>query len=255
MNSINKLDYEIETKSTEEQVQNRRNLYKLFEERPLPVEHLLSNMGLYMRSASLVKLLFVNELYEYIIDVPGVIVEAGIWWGQNICLFENLRAIHEPFNKSRRIIGFDTFDGYTGFTDKDVQGDVVKHGGYGVSEGYRSYLDQLVRFHESNNVMGHVHTYELIEGDVTEMVPEYFENHPETLVALLYVDLGLYKPTKACLETIKPRLLPGSVILMDDLNSEEMPGETIAFREVFQNTPFTIRKSRFIPDRSIVVIK
>ena len=37
---------------------------------------------------------------------------------------------------------------------------------------------------------------------------EFFEKHPETVVALAYFDMGLYDPTKAALEAIQPHLVP-----------------------------------------------
>ena len=45
-------------------------------------------------------------------SATGALIEFGTWRGQNLVLLENLRAIHEPFNKQRTIIGFDTFAGY-----------------------------------------------------------------------------------------------------------------------------------------------
>jgi len=104
--------YREETKASEAQIKHREVLYKLFRERPMPDDQLLTNLGLYMRSSALAKILFLNELYELIVNLPGVIVEFGTWWGQNLVVFENLRAIYEPFNQNRRIIGFDTFKGY-----------------------------------------------------------------------------------------------------------------------------------------------
>ena len=108
--------YEMETKSSVEQIKHREILYKLFRERPLSDEELLICPGLYMRSSALAKILFIDEAYKLIIDKPGIIVEFGTWWGQNLILFENLRAIYEPFNQSRRIVGFDTFTGYPKLT-------------------------------------------------------------------------------------------------------------------------------------------
>jgi len=260
------LGYELETKSTDQQIQQRTKIQKLFEERPMPDSHLLVSLGLYMRSSALVKILFINEIYEKIRDVPGVIVEFGVWWGQNLILFENLRAIHEPFDQTRRVIGFDTFEGYDGFSDLDKSkgsqessfksyADVVKRGGYAVSSGYENYLNELLAAHEGVNVLGNIRKHSLVKGNVVESVPEYFGKNPYIVVALAYFDLALYEPTKVALETIKPRLVPGSVILLDELNYPEAPGETIAFREVFKDIDYSIEKSKFIRDKAIVTIK
>ena len=257
-------NYRLETKSTPSQIEQREKIHELFLNRPLPDEHLLVNLGLYMRSSVLAKALFINEIYELITNIPGVIVEFGVWWGQNLVLFENLRAIYEPFNHTRRIIGFDTFTGYASFSDKDSKSreavftsysSVVKEGGYSVSHGYREYLEELLASHEGNNVLGHLRKHRVIEGDVISTVPKFFAENPETIVALAYFDLALYEPTAKCLRAIRPHLIPGSLILLDELNYPEAPGETVAFKEAFRDITFTIKKSKYIPDKSIVIVK
>src|SRR6476620_3206404 len=90
----------------------RERLREMFVRAPLPVDDRMFNLGLYVRSSLLVKFLVMDDLYRRFKSVPGVLIEFGTWWGQNMVLLENLRAIHEPFNKQRSIIGFDTFDGY-----------------------------------------------------------------------------------------------------------------------------------------------
>ena len=41
-------------------------------------------------------------------------------------------------------------------------------------------------------------------------------------------DMDVYKPTKKVLDLIKPRLFKGSVLVFDELNHPQFPGETIA---------------------------
>ena len=40
-------------------------------------------------------------------------MEFGVEWGSTLSLLIKLRSIHEPYNYSRKIIGFDTFSGFT----------------------------------------------------------------------------------------------------------------------------------------------
>ena len=246
--------YKMETKASEAQMAHREVLYRLFRERPLPDDQLLINLGLYMRSSALAKLLFLNELYQLILDHPGIIVEFGTWWGQNLVVFENLRAIYEPFNASRRVIGFDTFKGYPSLSEQDRQSETIKIGGYKVSDDYRAYLAELLAYHETNNVLHNIRKHEVIEGDVVETAPKFFGAHPETVVALAYFDMALYEPTKVCLEALRPHLVSGSVIMFDELNSRDYPGETVAFREVLGNERYTLHKSKFMTDRSYLIM-
>lgn len=249
-------NFKTETNSSESQLNFRERLADMYQNSPISDEHMMTSFGLYLRSSALVKYLVINELYELIIDLPGSIVEFGTWYGQNLVLFENLRAIYEPFNKTRRIIGFDTFSGYSGFSDKDADGEVVTEGGYTVTSDYPTYLKELLAVHEGCNVLGHIRNqHSLVQGDVTETAPKYFDEHPETIVALAYFDMGLYEPTKAALNAIKPHLIPGSIILLDEFTWSETPGEAIAFKETFKDVPYTIRKSRYTAERAIITVK
>lgn len=251
---MTKYNYVQETKSSPEKLKEREILYSLFQSRPMPDDQLLTSLGLYMRSSALAKILFVNELYEHIVNIPGVIMEFGTWWGQNLVLFENLRAIYEPFNQNRRIIGFDTFKGYLQVSDKDVKGETIKEGGYTVSKGYQDYLNQILSYHEKNNILSNIKKHAIIAGDASVTLPKFFKDNPETIVALAYFDIALYEPTKKCLEALKPHLIRGSVIMFDELNSREYPGETVAFKEVFKATGFTLKRSRYMTDRTLAIM-
>ena len=234
---------------------HRNRLREMFEASPLPQDDLMFNLGLYVRSSLLVKFLVLHDVYARFKCVPGVLIEFGTWWGQNLVLLENLRAIHEPFNKQRTIIGFDTFTGYAPdgaiapeFTDT--------HHAYGTASGYPAYLAELLEVHEGNNAFGHIRgNCKLVQGDVQETAPRYFIDHPETLVAFAYFDMGPYEPTLAALRAIKPHLLPGSVILFDELTWAGAPGEAIAFKEVFDGANYRIEKCQFYPSKAIVTVQ
>ena len=102
--------------------------------------------------------------------------------------------------------------------------------------------------------MSHIRKYELVKGDMIETVPAYLEANPHTVIALAYFDLALYEPTRKCLEAIRPHLARGSVLAMDELNSADFPGETVAFNEVIGLRSYRLVRSRFLPDRTYVVI-
>lgn len=248
--------YANETTTSSEQLAFRRQLQELFAQSDLPDEDKMFNLGLFMRSSTLVKLLALDELYRRVVDLPGSIMEFGVWWGQNLVVYENLRAIHEPFNKQRRIVGFDTFTGYAGFGDRDKQGEIFNDGTYSTSADHQQYLSNLLEVHEGINVLGHMRgCHELVAGDITSTAPAYFERHPETLVAMAYLDVGLYEPTRAALQAIKPHLVPGSILVLDELTFREAPGEAIAFKEVFGTRGYRLEKCKLMPLKSIAVIE
>jgi len=247
--------YQQQVRADDRQLENRKRLYTLFKNTPIPVDQLLVNLPLYMRSSVVAKMLYFDELYRMILKIPGHILEFGVWWGQNLVLLENLRAVHEPYNHSRRIVGFDTFTGYPSPGDQDKGTYALEAGGYTVSEGYVQYLREILAYHEQENVMGHIKKTNIVVGDVRDTLGAFLAERPEFTIALAEFDLALYEPTKVALEAIKPRLLPGSVIALDEFNSGEMPGETQAFREVFGSRGYLVRRSAFLPDRTYVILQ
>lgn len=216
---------------------------------------MLVNLGLYLRSTGLAKILYLNELYLAIKNIPGIVVEFGVWWGANLALLESFRSVYEPYNWTRKIVGFDTFQGYPAISSQDGNSSYAAVGGYKVSDAYEEYLGRMLDAHEADNVLSHIKKHELVKGDVVETIDDYLTNNPQTIIALAYFDLALYEPTMKCLVAIRPYLVRGSVLAMDELNSHDYPGETIALREFFGSQRYRIVRSEFLPDRSCIVIE
>ncbi len=240
-----------QTRQNTSEMSHRKRMLEMFKDRPISDEELLVNTGLFLRSGALAKILFLNEVYQKIVPIPGCICEFGVWWGQSLALFENLRAVYEPYNHTRMIIGFDTFEGYKDVGEHDKRSETISEGVYGVSKDYVSYLDELLSLHEAENVMSHITKHRVVKGDVTETVPRYFVEHPEQLVSLAFFDLALYEPTKIALSAIVGRMVAGSVIAFDELNNASYPGETVAALEVLDLRQWSVARSRFLPDRTI----
>ena len=243
------------TSANAQALKSRQRLEEMFSSAPMPPDELMFNLGLFVRSSLLVKFLVMHELYQRIVHLPGALLEFGVWRGQNLILMENLRAIHEPFNKQRQIIGFDTFEGYSASSESKGLG--VEHDGtYQSGADYLPFLDELMAVHEGGNAFGHVSSgHELIAGDVTLTAPKYFAEHPEILVAFAFFDMGPYEPTLAALRAIRPHLMPGSVILFDELTWKGAPGEALAFKEVFSPSEYRLEKCALYPSKSIMTLK
>ena len=198
---------------------------------------------------------FLHEAYLNFVFLTGDIYVFGVWLWQDIVVFESMRAMLEPYNASRKIIGFDTFEGYESISEHDARSDVIADDGYAVKAGYKDFLEELLAYHRSENSMGHAVTHTLIEGDVTKTAQDYVEHHPESMVALAYFDMALYQPTLAALNSISDRLVPGGVIVMDELNDPRYPGETLAFRDWAQGRSYDISRSAILPDRTFITIR
>lgn len=81
-------------------------------------------------------------------------MEFGVRWGRDLSLLTNLRGLLEPYNFTRKIIGFDTFEGFSGTTSKD--GTFVKENDLSVSENYMEYLGKLLDLHDNNSPNNHI---------------------------------------------------------------------------------------------------
>ncbi len=242
-------------RGSDEEKRAREMILELFKRTPIPDDELLVNLGLYLRSTILAKILYLNELYQAIRNLPGIVIEFGVWWGANLALLESFRSVYEPYNWTRKVVGFDTFQGYPSIGGNDGTSSYAAVGGYTVTQGYEEYLRQILAAHEADNFMPHVTKYELVKGDVVETIDKYLEDNPQTVIALAYFDLALYEPTKKCLAAIRPYLVRGSVLALDELNSKEFPGETIAVRELLGLDRYRMVRSQFLPDRSYVLIE
>jgi hypothetical protein len=241
--------------SSGEEAQARDGLYQLLSSSPIPSDQLLANLGLFLDSKHLSRLLFMDFLYRQIIEVQGSIVELGTRWGQNAALFAALRGIYEPFNRHRRLIVFDTFTGFPALSSFDGDSDLMKVGQLATSAGYPEYLGRILAAHEALNPISHIKKHDICVGDAMVTLPEYLKRAPETIIALAYFDFDLYEPTKKCLEIIRPRLVKGSVLGFDELNDPDSPGETQALIEAFglnnirlRRFPHASRVSYFVVD-------
>lgn len=245
----------IKAYSSDEEMRNREGLLRLLLECPIPRDQLLSNLGLFLESKNLARILFMDFLFRQIVDVQGVVMEFGTRWGQNAALFAALRGIHDPFNRHRKIIAFDTFTGFPSLQREDGASEMMVLGQLTTTPGYAGYLEQVLQAHERANPLSHIRKFELRVGDASEQIDSYLAEHPETIVALAYFDFDLYGPTKKCLEAIRPRLTRGSVIGFDELNDPDSPGETLALMETFGLANLELKRMPGVSRVSYFVVK
>ncbi len=239
------------TKESSQEKSDRAEIIDFLQKCPIPDDQILPNLGLFLDSKHLSRILFMDFLYRQIIDVQGVVIDFGTRWGHNLALFSALRGIYEPFNRHRKIIGFDTFTGFPSTTEKD--GKLWHPGELTVSEGYVGYLSRLLELHENLNPIPHIRKFDIRVGGAAVEIVNYLQEAPETIVALAYFDFDLYEPTKKCLEAIRPRITKGSVLGFDELNDPDSPGETLALMETFglnqvslKRFPYASRVSYFV---------
>jgi hypothetical protein len=223
----------LKTLASGEEIERRTRIASLFRDCPIPDNEVVANVGIFQKRQELTKSLFFRELYQHILGVHGVIMEFGVRWGQNMITLNNLRGILEPYNHNRKIIGFDTFEGFPSVNKKDGGHASIQKGALSVTEAYEKYLQELLEFHEKECPLSHIRKNFLRKGDAVVELKKYLEEHPETIIAFAWFDFDIYEPTRKCLELIRPHLVKGSVVGFDELNDPGFPGETLALKEVF----------------------
>lgn len=198
------------------------------------------------------RLLYLNDLYRKIVDVPGVICEFGVQWGSTLTQLINLRSIYEPFNHSRIIYGFDTFSGFPSVNEMD--GNLYRKGDLATPNKYEDTLDRILALIESFPPLPHIKKFALIKGDASHTIEQWLDDNPHAIISLAIFDMDLYSPTKAVLEKIMPRLTKGSIIAFDELNCKAFPGETRALDEVIGLNNLRLRRSPLHPHGAWAVI-
>lgn len=241
--------------ANDEENNAREKFVELLKNSPLPDDCILPNLGLFINSKTLSRLLFMDFLYRQAIDIQGVIMDFGTRWGQNMSYFTALRSIYEPYNRHKRIIGFDTFEGFPSITEKDGNSEMIFQGNISVTKNYLEYLDQIMKCQEGDNPLAHIKKYDFVVGDACKGIYDYLEKNPETIVAMAYFDFDLYEPTKECLKAIKPRLVKGSVLGFDELNDHDSPGETAALMEIFGLNNVSLRRYRYASRVSYFIVE
>jgi hypothetical protein len=236
-----------------DEADRRVQLAQLLRQSPIPNQELMLNVGLYLTPQTLSRVLFMDFLYRQILDTQGIVVEFGCRWGQNMSLYTSLRGIYEPFNRLRRVVGFDTFSGFVSVADED--GKSVAAGDYATAPRYEDHLAQVLELQEKESPMGHLRKHQIIKGDATKTFPDFLARNPQTIVALAYFDFDLFEPTRDCLKQLEPYLTKGSVIGFDELNDDTTPGETVALREVFGLGRFAIKHYRHSARTSYLVVE
>src|ERR1700761_8728294 len=165
-----------------------------------------------------------------------------------------LSSILEPVNHKRKIIGFDTFEGFADITEKDFApgNKDARVGGLAV-DAY-SDIQEAIRINDLFRPLGHINKTEIIKGDATVTIEKYIEANPHLVVSLLYLDFDVYTPTKRALELLRPRMPVGSIIVFDELYHEDWPGETQALIETIGISSLKIERFPFHPQISYAIL-
>ena len=126
----------------------------------------------------------------------------------------HLSTILEPYNFNRKVIGFDTFEGFRNISKYDSK--ELKESDF--SDTSYEHLKEWSILQDSNRAVSHIEKIELIKGDASRTIPDYIEKNKHLIIALLYIDFDIYEPTKVALEKLLPLVPKGGIVGIDEVN-------------------------------------
>src|SRR4051812_12701311 len=232
-------------RTTAEQEAGKR-LAAVFEGSSDPIESRLDTFPKYVRRQSLTRLLALYEIFRRVLEVKGSIVECGVFRGFGLMAFAQMSAIIEPVNFTRRVYGFDTFEGFASVAAEDDSSYRTAAPG-ALASNSLDELHELIDIFDSNRYLGHMPKVHLVKGDATQTIPQFVRDNPHLVISLLFLDFDLYGPTKAAIEAFVPRMPKGAIIAFDELDNPIWPGETLALLETLGMNRLRIERIPFDP--------
>lgn len=179
--------------------------------------------------------------------------------GGGIMAFAKLCAGFDFLGFDRKVIGFDTFEGFPHLSTQDqesIENAELKVGGFQSFENIQDELQDCIEEFNQNRLIAHKEQVELIKGDACQTIPQYIKDNPHTVISLLYLDFDLYAPTKIALEYLAPRVVKGGIIVFDEINEKHWKGESIAAFEYFGGfNQCKLQTFDFTPAISFMVIE
>jgi hypothetical protein len=207
---------------------------------------------------NLARFLALYETFKMTLGLAGHIAEVGVWKASGSLYFAKLLKIFEP-ESATLVHGFDWYKGTVWGADERtgrVQ-DLIRKSATSEEET-RAKSDteatalyekvcKLIEIQDLGNIV-HIHNL-----DVTTELGGFFERHPHIQFKIVFMDIGSYEATRACLPHFWPRLVPGGVMILDQFNHEMSPGETRAVREYLPDLP--VRTFTFTNHPSAYIVK
>lgn len=228
--------YDMSERHEPERLQ-RQALEVLFEFTGLSTFEMFRNFPVFAPRYNIARFLAHYELFKKIVDVPGVIVDLGVFRGASTFTWAKLCEIFCATDARKVVYGFDSFEGFPALGEHDGPVDAasdVRQGGYFGGTSIEKDLELAREAMNHDRQLRHLERIQFIKGDVLETIPKFIETKGNGLrISLLNLDLDLYEPTKVALEQFVPLMSKGGVIIFDEYAVDTFGGETKAVDEYF----------------------
>ncbi|MBF0385361.1 MAG: class I SAM-dependent methyltransferase [Candidatus Omnitrophica bacterium] len=209
------------------------------------------NFPKYVDRIHLAKFMARYELFRKILNVHGSIVECGVWNARGTMSFAQWCSIFEPYNHTRKVIGFDTFP-----VDKSKK-TKKKHklGESGLTQDSFEEISKAIELFDSNRPIGHIPKVELVKGDAVKTIPIYIKDNRHLIVSMLYLDFGAVEPTRVALDNFLTRVPKGGIIAFDNIGSWKLTDNVPSLAKKLGIPSLKLQKFDFEPAISYAVVE
>lgn len=224
-----------------------QSLSQFFKRHNIDDRLILRNFPLYARRIVLKRFLAHYELFRQVINLPGDIVELGVYRGTTLLSWANFLEARNIGDRTRRVIGFDNFKGFRKLDPED--GPVCEKsgkfpGGFDCSD-IEEQLDELIGIFDADRFIPQKPRIHLVKGDIEQTVPEFVATQPGTRISLLHFDCDVYAPTLVGLRNLFPLVVSGGVVVFDEYGVDPWAGESKAADEYFKEISYTPKWQKF----------
>lgn len=150
------------------------------------------------------------ELFRKTIDVPGDILECGVFKGAGFFFWLKLLVINN-LHYSKKVIGFDTFSGFSDNISDKEEKSVSK---YVKETNFKGTSIDFLK--EISSKISPNSNYEFVEGDIVSTAKKYVKDNYGFKISLLNLDLDTKNGTLAALEHFYPMMTKGGIIIFDE---------------------------------------
>jgi|TARA_B100001964_G_C14227674_1_gene598451 hypothetical protein len=171
----------------------------------------------YVSRQNIAKLIAQYELIKETKGVLGDIVEAGVYYGSGLMGWANICCSIEPYNYQCKIIGFDTFKGSLGVSNKDNSPILQRRNGEYKAEVFDD-LKKSIELINFDRPLNHLEKIKIIKGDLSKTSKKFVADNKALSIRILHIGVNLYKPTYCTLKNFLPAMSKGSVVVIDGLN-------------------------------------
>ena len=183
------------------------------------------------------------DVFKKSLNVPGSIIECGVFKGSSLIRFLTFRDMFKSTRK-KKVFGFDPFGKFPIpkiVEDKKFAAKHDKGTGLGISE--KKLKKYLVKKKFKN--------FSLVKGDLLKTLNKFLKKNKKLKISFLHLDMDVYEPTKFALENLYTRVTKNGIILIDDFYG--VKGATLATRQFIKKNNLKIENLNYDKRLSFIV--